>query len=343
MAYDVKKLWTQKDNELTADGWGATEYYSVTGTLTEMADDKNLLLASGLPRLKQSHPTNRILQLYSLAAGPGLVERVITARYQWFPNGFPSQQTADPTTKKPVITWGPLDETVSRSYDIFGNLMTNSAGDLVEQLPQIAKGYRTLNIVRYERGWNPEIADRFEETINSVDMFAGGRRFPRGTMLCRRILPAESYEADANIIPVQYSFDVKTRFSGQSLTGLGGGTTGQLAGAIKAVNAEPFRFWFPDRGVRSMYDGGGKVPGDLYLKIPVTSSTSTPELQREDEPVLLRKGIPINSSKYYVTSQRKTPAANSQIKKNVKVISVGDVDLIGYQIYESANFLELGL
>jgi hypothetical protein len=324
MAYDVKKLWSQKDIEQSIEGWGATDYYSVTGTPTELNDEKNLLLASGLPRIGSSHSTNRTLRLYALQAGPGLAERIISARYQWLPNGLPTNGDADPLTSKPAIRWSRVTRQETLPTDIHGSLITNSAGDPFDPGPQFERMSRLLEIERYERSYQPEIADQFEGTVNAVDMFAGGRRFPRGTILCISIVPSDAYQADAPSVRIVYTFEVRARFFGKPRN---------------AVEAEPFRYWVADRGSRGYASASGGLV-DFYEK----ESDGTIGNQVSND-INLSRGAPIKLTQYFAGANQAAPVAVNKLPTSnaPKYVTLNGVNYIGWEVYPYANLLRLGL
>ena len=334
MPYDVSKLWSQKDIEQSIEGWGATEYYSVTGTPTELADNLNLLIAPGIPAIGQSHPTRRDLRVMSKQAGSGLAERIISVRYAWLPNGLPTGgSSGNLLSQAPTISWSMATRLDSIGTDVYGNLITNSAGDVVDPPPTIQKYSRILEIQRYETEYRPEIADRFEGTTNSKDIIAGGRRFPAATVLCQTIFPVESYTPDADAILVSYRFEVRTLFFRAN----GGNPT--------SMDKFPFRFWHADMGLRSFYAVSG-VPdrvGDIYGK------NGTALGDQIDVPVRLENGKPMNSSDYLITSLGKEPTVHGVFPKKdgplIQTITtpIGNTNFIGWRIYPGEDFQELGL
>lgn len=327
MPYDVAKLWSQRDVEQSIQGWGATDYYSVTGTASELADTKNLLLASGLPKIGQSHPAQRDLRCGSLQAGPGLVERIVSARYQWLPNGLQGLPggASDPLLEPPRISWAPIDRSESLPTDIHGQLITNSAADPVDPPPVFERRSRELRITRYEREYKPEIADYYEGAVNSNDMFAGGRKFPRGTVRILSIIPVEEYTPDATSIKIAYTFEVRTKFKVKPRN---------------LIEAEPFRYWHADVGLRSFFVGGGKSPGDIYIKNADDTTT------RIDTPVRLKDGAPYNIADFKVGSDAVAPMTKNDVftgKSPPKRVTLNDTIYLGWEIYPYLNLLELGL
>lgn len=340
MAYSLSQLWSQKDAEQSFQGWGATEYFSIVGTPAELADTKNLLLTPGLPRLGQSHPANRDLRCATLQAGPGLAERVVSARYQWLPNGFPTGGgNENLLAQSPTISWSRATREESLGADVYGNLITNSAGDPVDPPPTKTAYSRILEITRYEREYKPEVADRFENTTNAKEIIAGGRRFPAATVLCQSIYPAQEYTADATAILIRYTFEVRTRFwsDGTKPT---------------KIDEFPFRFWHADLGLRCFFGATAATQrlGDVYGKIRGTTGTTDSLGERVDTPIRLGgNGVPADFNDYYVTDQSRAPttknifpAKDGPLKVEIKT-ALGRTVFIGWRIYPGEDFLFLGL
>lgn len=336
MAYDVRKLWSQKDFTIDAlQGFGSTEYYSVTAdTTAELNDDRAVADAVGsngiqVPALNTSHPANRDLRVAYKSAGPGLTERIISVRYQYAPGGIQFTPNDNPLTRKPRFSWSRITYQESVGRDIYNNPISNSVGDPVDPPPSITMASRMLTIRRHEQGYKPEISDRFENTVNSVEIMASGRRCPSHTIRVESIIPVGEYTDGAGVLEIEYQLEFKWRLAGPP------------GGKISLIQRYPHHFWHYDLGRNGWYtnDSNQTAKGRLYH---TNAAGSADEPVSEDVP--LEDGIPIKKGKYVVTS-----ASEAAVRPPIFIRpsplreKVGDVYMLGWPIYRPENLLLLGL
>lgn len=323
MALTATKIWTQKEFTEELASMGGSEYYSVVGPIAELADNKKCVRAPGIPKKSQSHPVHRLLKAVALDAGPGLAERIVTVRYQWNPPAPTTGNAGGTQTNQVRISWGEERRSISVERDQSGNLITNSAGDVVDPPPtEDLLGY-TCRIVRWEQKFDIVQAYKFTGKVNSADMFAGGVKFPAGTVRMVSILPEGEYTPDQKPIPIVYTLAIRS----------------PLAGEDNDFAKFPYLYWMADIGIRSHYEGGGTKLGDLYWK------DGTVVGDRVDQPIPLYNGAPIRPADFLVTSLGKAPTTKNRLptRGRPKYIRVGDVYWIGWDTIPKANLLELGL
>jgi hypothetical protein len=325
MAYDVTLLWSQKDATQERNGWGATRYFSVIGTPTELLDDRGVVSAPGIPQKNESHPNFRDLRVSSKSAGPGLTERIVSVRYQWMPaGGDPDVGEDDPLNQTPTVTWSIAQRTESIDRDIYGSPLANSAGDAFDSLPQVNRFGLALTIVRWESFYDVFKARAFFERVNKDLIVAGGVQFLPRTMLCTGIIPADTFKVGQSPIPISYSFEIRSTQSNQQPASIAG---------------RPFAWWVADMGLRS-FASGRRNPYDLYR--------STDKTQQVTAAVRLNgSGAPMQPDEFVVRTSTTTTAAPvnsvSPLPPSVQKVNAGNAWYLGYDIYEEADFLQLGL
>ena len=323
-------MWSQGDAQEDQNSWGATHYYSVAGEPGEMLNDQAVVNAPGVPSKGSSHSNFRNLRVANKSAGPGLTERVVSVRYQWMPGGWTPGDNDD-SFSVTRISWSKGFVSEPWGYDVYGNPITNSAFDAVDNPPTNDKFYKEVTIRRMESKYDLLRLTPFEGKVSSRDMVAGGVIFKAGTVMCVDIAPAEEYSANATAISMSYTL----RFYPTSPSIVGNVIPAQMRN-------DPFRYWIIDTGLRGFYADGAsgrpaKVIGDFYYLTgePVSSSVR-----------MNGAGAPYETGAYLVTSQRKTAVENPKpLPKQVVVVplpSIGAVAL-GYQNRETADLLQLGL
>lgn len=329
MPLSATEIWSEKETTQEQQGWGATRYYSVIGTTTELLDEAAVVRCPGVPALGESHPNFRDLRVVNKSAGPGLAERKVSVRYQWMPEGW-SENTGndDPLARPVVVQWGQGRISEPRSWDIYGNPIANSAGDVFDELPNVDRLVLTLRITRWERSFNLFLVNGYVNKINSAAMPAGPYTFAPGQVLCTFIGPAAEFEAGAQSIQMAYEFEIRSISAAASGNDL-----------PELVRANPFKWWTVDRGTRSFYDGGGSKIGDLYYADDRTEKVS-------DAVNLNGQGAPYVAADYVVTSSGDAPANRTtyfpQLVSRVEFKSQG-CWLLGFDLFRAANLLDLGL
>lgn len=340
MGYDVRKFWSQKDFTIDAlQGFGSTEYYSVTAdTAAELADDRAVADATGsngeqVPPINASHPSNRDLRVAYKSVGPGLNERVVSVRYQYAQGGLVFAPNDNPLTRKPRISWARVTTQEYVRRDIFNNPIANTAGDPFDPPPQITMASRMLTIRRHEQGYKPEISDRFENTVNSFEVVASGRRFPPGTIRVESIIPVGEYTDGAAVLEIEYQLEIKWRLftpPGTQLT---------------EIDRNPFYFWTFDQGSRGWYSAGDT--NNASLKTGLLYHTD--ETGKSDEAVtsavpLDGRGKPVDPS-VVVTINSKPPIEPRSPYGNTPPLlqKTSGVWMLGFAIYRPDDLLLLGL
>jgi hypothetical protein len=325
MAYNVTELWSQKDTTQERNGWGATRYFSVIGTTAELLDGRGVVEAQGIPQRNESHPNFRDLRVSSKSAGPGLTERIVSVRYQWMPaGGDPDVGEDDPLNQTPTVTWSIAQRTESIDRDIYGSPLANSAGDAFDSLPQVNRFGLALTIVRWESFYDVFKARAFFERVNKDLIVAGGVQFLPRTMLCTGIIPADTFKVGQSPIPISYSFEIRSTQSNQQPASIAG---------------RPFAWWVADMGLRS-FASGKKSPLDLRR-------TNDPSNLINAAVRFNGTGIPMDTAEFCVVSTGGTPStpiANpTPLSTKVQKVNAGNAWYLGYDIYEEADFLQLGL
>jgi hypothetical protein len=323
MAYNVTEMWSSRSDETSYTGMTSARYFSVTGTLPEMADAKNVERAPGIPRLGQSHQKDRSLKVASVQAGPGLTERIVTASYQWFPNGFPNGGTPSPLSTIPIIQWSRASRSVSQTHDIYGSPIANSAGKLFDPAYQRDMNSYIVEILKYEAKFDFTKAARFEGRVSSTEMVSGGVKFPAGTIKCLSIMPAEPFASNASIVRMSYQLEIRI-------------PRGTPRTKPTLIELHPFRHWLADQGTSVAAGPLYNIVGTATVGDPVT------------EPVLLSHGAPVESGLYLLApngtgAAGTSPASNDKLPKNVLRTKIAGVDWLGYAVDPSGDLLELRL
>lgn len=328
MAFEVTELWSQKDVSEEQLSVGATRYYSVTGTTQELFDDRQVLNAPGIPAKGASHPGWRDLRVVNKTAGPGLVERVVSVRYAWQPGGGTQTQPDDPLQQSPEITWSIAQRTDARSWDIHGNPVANSAGDVFSDLPSVTEFSLVLDITRWEQRFDPFKTRKFVNKVNSQPLIAGDVTFLPHTMLCTGIAPADTFRAGASQIKMRYSFEIRP--TGDDVQG--------AQGLPAEVRLGPFKWWTIDAGSRSF--NGTSEPVELFrannkgqhVGIDVRLDGTGKPLQ------------PSEFAVYTADTTTTTPKSNPKpVPPGVSVVKASNCVFLGFDMIGEADFRELGL
>lgn len=238
--------------------------------------------------------------------------------------GVTNQASDDLFAKPPMVSWGLSQRTETTDQDVYGNIICNSAGDVFSNLPNRTLFSLTLRITRWERKFDVFKTRYFVNKLNLREVIAGDVKFPAMSMLCTFIAPVEEFAAGANAVRIGYDFEIRPTV-GSSVS--------------KDVSERPFAYWTIDTGVRSF--GTGKTdPLDLYYSTNKTKQVSS-------DVRLNGQGKPVNASDYVVQTSETTmatPTVNPKpVKRKIPPVKFNDAYLLGFDVYETADFLQLGL
>jgi hypothetical protein len=318
MAYSVSELWSNRSSETSYNGMTAARYFSVTGTVTEMSKDRNVESAPGIPRVGQSHTKDKSLKVASVNAGGGLVERIVTVSYAWFPNGQPSTGgSPSPLSQAPKISWSRIMRSVSKTHDITGNPIVNSAGYFFEPAYQADVTSYLIEITRYEPRFDFAKAIRFEGKVSNGAVVSGGVVFPAHCLKCISIMPAEEFSANSTTILMRYTLEARLPRSAKGKTSL--------------LELQPFRHWVADVGVAVR-------EGPLFY---ATGAALDEVGEPVNDPVPLKNGNPIETG--FLLSDGSAPASKDYTPKTAIKVTINGVDWIGYEVDPIADLLDLRL
>lgn len=311
MALTSTEKWTERNSETSYTGATAARYFQVTGPLAELADDKKVELAPGIPKLGQSHKKRRDLRVTNIIAGPGLAMREVTVYYSIIVGEFVTG-ASNPLTQPPMIEWTNAGEMQSRTRDLLGNPIANSAGILFDPPLSEFTNWFHLEIRRWEPRFDFVKSRKFFNCVNSREMSSGGISFPAHTIRCLSIMPAEPFAANDQYVNMSYKFDVRlpTRKNNAS-----------------KIEEHPHQLWLQDVGLTN------NLGERLYTKVGATVG------QPVEEPVPLQLGVPTGD---YVNERGQSPT-KQKLPNGVEYVLASGVWYLGFQVFPEADLLDLRL
>jgi len=114
----------------------------------------------------------------------------------------------NPLAQPAEFSWSHVDNEEPIDRDIYGNPITNSAGELPD--PPITETFHDtlLRVTRNEANFFPVIADGYKNSVNS-NTFLG---FPPGTVKCTVFEGEITRAATLTYYIVRYEFQIRTKF-----------------------------------------------------------------------------------------------------------------------------------
>jgi len=282
--------------------------WDVVGT----SDGAEAVLASGVARVGQGHPSNTLMTCKSVgvASVEGPTFFVVRATYDM---GEYVEFPEDPLNAPLDISWRPIRTPDAIDRDVDGNAITNSARDPYPP-GVISRDYVHLGlvIVRNEPFFNIVKTLIFQNKVNNNPGYLGPIPIAAGECKCITIAPATSYKATARFIPIAYEFE--------------------FLGLAEEYPDNPFQIRIIDQGMRGWSD-----------------SSTVDELRNDsDEQVttdvrLNGYGKPLDSV-YTVGSALAMPVEiGSPAGATVESAPGNRAVFLRYTRYRSANFSLLGL
>jgi hypothetical protein len=216
----------------------------------------------------------------------------------------------DPTLDPPDYQWVTGSATEPVYYDVDGNLILNSAGDLPTNQPTRLNRRLSLILGRNERIFPIQRWNSYFDRINSDSFIVAGFVIQPGQSCLKNIVQPKREQYTAKFVRVEYHIDFHPGYQKDSKTGLWDGFTCR----------------FPDKGRMGWFrdDSGATVRDYLYLK----GASGAPTLVTQDVP-FDGGGRPFYYNRYTNKSGAKQPVPNPDAPKGGTFTVAGDGGVIG--------------
>lgn len=182
--------------------------------------------------------------------------------------GGDSTGDGDPLNEIPRIRWARSSLSEPTDIDVKDRNIRNAAGDRYTPKPVRTTTSRTFTIIKNMQTYPFALAEQFEECVNEQQWTVNNSdvTFKEFTVKCLSIMPEGEYRADAEVIPIAFTFELR-------------GNQGH----------KPFHLHVVNQGRNGFYNNGGVKYG------PITYRTNEGAyVQVSDDVLLTNFGTPVD-------------------------------------------------
>lgn len=277
----ITERWTGKGWELGLSGLIASRHFDVSGVTTEQ-DAINTVRQQEVD-INDEHPFQHglLCNAVRLTEVVGPLFYRVSAFYAVAPNGkWVVTDDATEAFSLPTqlefhrgIKSVPTDREYPHDLDEpspgVALPIVNSAGTPFDPAPEKPLVVRYCTAERFEPFWNIDLADEYEDSVNSDRLTMGPLAFLPGQVLCTCIEPVGKYSLDSDKVRIRYEFE------------------------FDRTNAHPFQTRQIDRGSMGWYSSGSDVISGPICHVNADGSAGDPVGQ---DVLLDGTGKPIDQS-----------------------------------------------
>lgn len=232
---------------------------------------------------------------------------------------------SNPLLLPPRILWQRATLSQPADIDVYGNKISNAAGDGFN--PRANRGFtsRTVTIRFYRVTFPYELAEEFEDKVSNTDITLTNSpiQFKAHHVKCLSLMPTEEFPADAQYVELALMLEVRSK------------------------GYRPFQDRFVNQGRYGYYvDGGTTRYGPITTKVQSEGEGTKDTYQPVTEDVLLdRQGRPMNTTLFI--GDGKTPSTNPNPPPtgangyNLDTTAPGPALIYVWDTSETANLNEL--